>query len=91
VRIDKFLKTSRLIKRRTLAHEACKRDRVKINGKAAKPGSTVKVGDIIKIQFGSSTTQIKVVSVAEHVSKKESAEMYVILENRAQKTENEEY
>ena len=82
MRIDKFLKNSRLIKRRTLAHEACERGRVKINDKVAKPGSTVKEEDIIELQFGSSTTKIEVVSISEHVSKKESNEMYVILENR---------
>lgn len=78
MRIDKFLKNSRLIKRRTLAREACEKERVKINGKIAKPGSQVKVGDIIEIQFGNSNVKVEVVSVAEHVSKKDSKEMYII-------------
>jgi ribosomal 50S subunit-recycling heat shock protein len=78
VRIDKYLKTSRLIKRRTLAHEACERERVMINGKIAKPGSQVNVGDIIEIRFGGSITRVEVTSTAEHVSKQESREMYTI-------------
>ncbi|MFZ5986558.1 MAG: RNA-binding S4 domain-containing protein [Bacillota bacterium] len=78
MRIDKYLKVSRLIKRRTLANEACEQGRVKINDKVAKPGSEVKVGDIIEIQFGNNTTRVEVVSVSEHVSKAESKEMYTI-------------
>jgi len=79
MRIDKFLKVSRLIKRRTLANEACGQERVKINGKIAKPSSEVKPGDIIEIQFGNSITKVEVISVAEHVSKTDSKEMYKIL------------
>lgn len=78
MRIDKYLKVSRLIKRRTLASEACEQERVKINGKVAKPSSEVKVGDTIEIQFGSSITRVEVTSVAEHVSKAESKEMYIL-------------
>lgn len=78
MRIDKYLKVSRLIKRRTLANEACEQGRVKINDKVAKPGSEIKVGDIIEIQFGNNTTRVEVVSVSEHVSKAESKEMYII-------------
>lgn len=79
MRIDKFLKVSRLIKRRTLANEACEQGRVKINEKVAKPGSEVKVGDVIEIQFGSSNTKVEVTSVNEHVLKADSKEMYTIL------------
>jgi len=78
VRIDKFLKNSRLIKRRTLAHEACERERVKINGKVAKPGSQVSIGDIVEIQLGGNTITVEVISTAETVSKKDSREMYLI-------------
>ncbi|MCX7842304.1 MAG: RNA-binding S4 domain-containing protein [Clostridia bacterium] len=78
MRIDKYLKVSRLIKRRTLANEACENERVKINGKTAKPGSEVKVGDIVEIQFGNNLTKVEVTSIAEHVSKNDSKEMYVI-------------
>ncbi|AUS95029.1 RNA-binding protein [Clostridium thermosuccinogenes] len=78
MRIDKYLKVSRLIKRRTLANEACEQGRVKINGKTAKPSSEVNVGDIIEIQFGNSLTKVEVTSVAEHVTKAGSKEMYII-------------
>lgn len=78
MRIDKYLKVSRLIKRRTLACEACEQERVMINGKVAKPSSEVKVGDIIEIHFGNSNTKVEVTSVAEHVTKADSKEMYKI-------------
>jgi len=78
MRIDKYLKVSRLIKRRTLANEACEQGRVKVNGKIAKPSTEVNVGDIIEIQFGNNLTKVEVTSVAEHVTKAEAKEMYVI-------------
>lgn len=78
MRIDKYLKVSRLIKRRTLASEACDQGRVTINDKVAKPGSEVKEGDIIEIRFGSNTTRVQVTSVAEHVTKEGAKEMYVL-------------
>jgi ribosomal 50S subunit-recycling heat shock protein len=78
MRLDKYLKVSRLIKRRTLANEACESGRVTVNGKTAKPGTDVKVGDVISIRFGNSLTAVEVTSVAEHVSKADSKEMYVI-------------
>jgi len=78
MRIDKYLKVSRLIKRRTLANEACEQGRVTINGKVAKPGTEVKVGDIIEIRFGNNTTRVEVTAVSEHVLKSESKDMYII-------------
>jgi len=78
MRIDKYLKNSRVIKRRTLANEACEQGRVKINEKTAKPGTEVNVGDLIEIQFGNSNTKIEVTSIAEHVSKADSKEMYIL-------------
>ncbi|NLP14030.1 MAG: RNA-binding S4 domain-containing protein [Clostridium sp.] len=81
MRIDKYLKVSRLIKRRSLANEACKQGRIKVNDKVAKPGTDIEVGDIIEIQFGNTTTRAKVISVAEHVLKADSKEMYEILSN----------
>jgi len=78
MRIDKYLKLSRLIKRRTLANEACEQGRVLINGKVAKPGTEVKVGDIIEIRFGNSTTKVEVTAINEHVLKAESKDMYII-------------
>ena len=79
MRIDKYLKVSRLIKRRTLANEACEQGRVKINDKIAKPGSEVKIGDIIEIQFGSGNTKVEVTAISEHVLKADSKEMFKIL------------
>lgn len=78
MRIDKYLKNSRLIKRRTLANEACEQGRVKINGKVAKPSSEVKEGNIIEIQFGNNLTKIEVTSVREHVTKADAQEMYIL-------------
>ena len=79
MRIDKYLKVSRIIKRRTLANEACEKGRVTINGKMAKPGSDINVGDEIEIHFGNGTTRAKVSSVVEHVRKDEAKEMYELL------------
>ncbi|MDF2987393.1 MAG: ribosome-associated heat shock protein implicated in recycling of subunit [Eubacterium sp.] len=78
MRIDKYLKVSRLIKRRTVANEVCEQGRVKINDKVAKPGSEAKVGDIIEIQFGNNTTTIEITRVSEHVTKDDAKEMYII-------------
>ena len=77
MRLDKYLKVSRLIKRRTVANEACDAGRVSINDKVAKAGTDVKVGDVIEIHFGTNTVRVKVTSLAEHVKKEEAAEMYV--------------
>jgi len=78
LRVDKFLKVSRIIKRRTVANEFCEQERVKINGRTAKPGSEVNAGDVLEIQFGSGTTTVEVLTVSEHVTKEGSKEMYVI-------------
>ena len=79
MRLDKYLKVSRLIKRRTLANEACDGERVKLNGKIAKAGAEVKAGDIIEIRFGASVTKAEVISVAEHAGKEASRELFKIL------------
>lgn len=78
MRIDKYLKVSRLIKRRTVANEVCEQGRVKINDKTAKPGSEVKVGDVIEIQFGNNITRVEVTRISEHVAKDDAKEMYMI-------------
>lgn len=80
MRVDKFLKISRIIKRRTVAKEACDTDRITINGKPAKPGAEVKVGDIIVVRFGNSETKAKIISLDERVSKQAASEMYEIIE-----------
>ncbi|MBE5921432.1 MAG: RNA-binding S4 domain-containing protein [Lachnospiraceae bacterium] len=76
MRLDKYLKVSRLIKRRTIANEACDAGRVQINGRVAKASADVKIGDVIEIQFGQRTMRVEVVSVAETVKKDEAKEMY---------------
>lgn len=76
MRVDKFLKNSRIIKRRTIAKEACEKGRIFINGKEAKPGSEVQVGDIIEINFGTSTMKVEVIEVLEHVPKEKASELY---------------
>jgi len=80
MRIDKFLKVSRVIKRRTLANEACESGKVKINGRTAKPSTEVKIGDVIEIGFGNKNIEIEVVTIAENVSKAEAAQMIRIVE-----------
>lgn len=79
MRLDKYLKVSRLIKRRTVANEACDAGRVSINGKTAKASSAVKAGDVIEIQFGTRTVKAEIVGVSETVKKEEAAQMYKIL------------
>jgi len=81
MRIDKFLKISRVIKRRTVANEICASGRVMINGKQAKPGSEIREGDIVEIRFGSGTSRFRVLTVREVVRKNEAAELYEILDN----------
>ena len=80
MRLDKYLKVSRIIKRRTVAKEACEGDRVKINDKVAKPSTKIKDGDIIEIMFGNRTLKAKIVNIAEHVRKEDAKNMYEILE-----------
>ena len=80
MRLDKYLKVSRLIKRRTVADEACDGGRVSVNGKAAKSAYDVKLGDIIEISFGAKKVKIKVLEVKEHVRKDDADAMYEVLE-----------
>ena len=76
MRLDKYLKVSRLIKRRTVANEACDNTRVTVNGKPAKASYDVKVGDHISIAFGARTVTVEVLAVAESVRKDDAAAMY---------------
>lgn len=76
MRLDKFLKVSRLIKRRTVANEACDAGRVMLNGKPAKASVNVKAGDIIEIGFGSKAVRVEVLDVAETTKKDEAKELY---------------
>lgn len=76
MRLDKFLKVSRLIKRRTVANEACDAGRVMVNDKVAKASVNVKEGDIIEIAFGTKAVKVEVLSVQETVKKDEAKELY---------------
>jgi len=76
MRLDKYLKVSRIIKRRTIANEACDAGRVSINGKAAKASVEVKIGDVIEIRFGNNITKVEVLSLSENPRKEEAANMY---------------
>ena len=76
MRLDKYLKVSRLIKRRTVANEACDADRVLVNGNVAKAGCNVKVGDKITIKFGNKEVNVEVLAVEETVKKDEAKELY---------------
>lgn len=80
MRLDKYLKVSRIIKRRTVAKEACEGGRVSINSKVAKPGTEVKEGDVIEIQFAARKLKARITSIAEHVRKEDAKAMYEILE-----------
>ena len=79
MRLDKYLKVSRLIKRRTVANEACDAGRVLVNDKAARASYDVKVGDVLCIQFGTRELKVEVVAVQETVAKNDAALLYKIL------------
>lgn len=79
MRVDKFLKVSRLIKRRTVANEACDAGRICINGKVVKASYDVKIGDVIEITFGTKTVKARVISVAESTKKEDAKEMYELI------------
>ena len=76
MRLDKFLKVSRLIKRRTVANEACDAGRVLVNDRPAKASAQVKAGDVLEIQFGSKSVRVEVLNVQETVKKDEAQELY---------------
>lgn len=80
MRIDKFLKNSRLIKRRTIAKEACEQERITVNEKVAKPGTEVKEGDVIRIQFGNSSVTARIIKIMDSCRKEDAASMYEIIE-----------
>lgn len=80
MRLDKFLKISRIIKRRTVANDACDAEHVTVNGRKAKASYSVKEGDVLEITFGERTLKLRVLNVKEHVAKAEAADMYEIIE-----------
>ncbi len=76
MRLDKWLKVSRLIKRRTVANEACDNERVSVNGRPVRASYEVKVGDVVELRFGERVTKIEVLAVAESVGKNDAAALY---------------
>ncbi len=76
MRIDKYLKISRIIKRRTVANEACDKGKISINGKVVKASANVKVGDIMEITFGEKTVKFEILKIDEHVKKEDAPLMY---------------
>ncbi|MCF7924353.1 MAG: RNA-binding S4 domain-containing protein [Candidatus Izimaplasma sp.] len=80
MRLDKFLKVSRIFKRRTVAKEVSKNGRVLIDGRVAKPGSDVNPGNVLKISYGEKTIKVKVLRIANHVRKEDAQNLYEIIE-----------
>lgn len=89
MRLDKFLKVSRIIKRRTMSKEISESSRVKVNGKVAKPSTKLKLGDLIEIEFGRSILVVKVKELREHVLKDDSHMLYDIVEEKRKEEESE--
>lgn len=81
MRIDKFLKLSRIIKRRTVAQEACDSQRIAVNGNTAKPAKIIKVGDIVSVKFGDKTISFKVLTLDEKPTKHSASDMYEIIKD----------
>ncbi len=79
MRLDKYLKVSRLIKRRTVANEACDADKVSVNGKPARASYDVKIGDVIEINMGKTPLKVKVVKIAEVVGKDGAGDLYEVV------------
>ncbi len=79
MRLDKYLKVSRIIKRRTVANQACDTEHVEVNGRRAKASYDVKPGDVIAVTYGERTLKFKVLDVREHVAKADAASMYEII------------
>ncbi len=79
MRLDKYLKVSRLIKRRTVANDACDTERITVNGKTAKASYNVKVGDLITVAFGSKSVTVRVLEIRETTKKSESVGMYEVV------------
>lgn len=80
MRLDKFLKTARLVKRRTLSKEVCDRGMVSVNGRTAKAGTTVNIGDVVELQLGSKTTKFEIIELAEHVPANAASTLYRLIE-----------
>lgn len=81
MRIDKFLKVSRILKRRTVAREACDGGKVVINGREAKPGQQIKIGDVVEIDYATDVLKFRILDIKETVKKDEAASLYEIIPN----------
>lgn len=81
MRLDKYLKVSRLIKRRTVANDACDESHLTVNGRIAKASYNVKIGDEIQISFGERTLKVRVTSITESIHKSDAASMYEVIDN----------
>ena len=79
MRLDKFLKVSRIIKRRTVANEACTENHVTVNSKQVKPSYDLKIGDVVEVTFGERTLKFRVLSLEEHTRKENASEMYEVI------------
>ena len=79
MRIDKFLKVSRILKRRTVAQEACGEDKVLVNGKTAKPATKIKIGDEVEILYASGSLKFRVINIKETVKKDEASSLYEVI------------
>ena len=79
MRLDKYLKVSRLIKRRTVANDACDGERVSVNGKSAKASYTVKIGDLITVAFGTKSVTVRVLNIKDTTKKAEATDMYEVV------------
>ena len=79
MRIDKFLKVSRILKRRTVAQEACSGEKVVINGKPAKPSQQVKIGDVVEVLYATGTLKFRILNVKETVKKEEAQSLYEVI------------
>ncbi|MFC5406815.1 RNA-binding S4 domain-containing protein [Cohnella soli] len=91
MRLDKFLKVSRLIKRRTVAKDVSDQGRVLLNGKEAKPSATVKVGDELDVQFGQRTLTVRIERLTDSSRKEDAAEMYTVLKEEYRKREEDPF
>ena len=80
MRIDKFLKVSRILKRRSVANEACRGDRVSVNGREVKPAYCLKVGDVVEIRYAEGTIKFRVLNIKEQVKKEEAESLYEIIQ-----------
>ena len=79
MRIDKFLKVSRILKRRTVAQEACGEDKVLVNGKTAKPATKIKIGDEVEILYASGSLKFRIINIKETIKKDEASSLYEVI------------